>query len=181
MSRLPELQPHALSPEQTRIYEAIGATRRGRVSGPFGIWLRIPQLAGAASQLGNLLRGNGQLERRLVELIVLIVARRWSANYAWSVHQEYALEAGLEPEVVEAIRTHRLPTLRQEDEQIVYEVVTELLNMRRLSSPSYDRALAALGEPRLIELIATVGFYTMVGMTLSVFEVDARDGSRPLD
>lgn len=181
MSRLPELQPQALSPEQKRIHDAIGATRRGRVSGPFAIWLRLPELAAAANQFGNLLRGGGQLERRLIELIVLLVARRWSANYAWSVHQEYALQAGLDPEVVEAIRTHRLPPLRRDDERLIYELVGELLDTRRLSNPSYDRALGALGEPRLIELITTAGFYTMVGMMLSAFEVDARDGSRPLD
>lgn len=180
MSRLPVLQLENLTAEQKRIYEEIARVRHGVVRGPFPIWLRIPELADRANRFGNALRVNGKLDKRLFELMVLVIARHWSAQYEWFAHAKAALEAGLSPDTVDAIQNRRRPESLREDEQLIYDLVTELVETRTLSQPSYDRALAALGLELLIELITAAGFYAMIAMVLNVFDAPVPSGEQPL-
>ncbi len=180
MSRVPVLQVEDLTAEQKRIYDEIARPRGGVVRGPFPIWLRNPALADRANQFGNALRVHAKLEKRLFELMVLIIARHWSAQYEWFSHAKSALKAGLSPRIVEAVRDRRSPEFVREDERLVYEIITELVETRTLSQPSYDRVLAALGLDLLIELITAAGFYTMVAMMLNAFDAPVPNGERPL-
>jgi 4-carboxymuconolactone decarboxylase len=180
MSRVPELATENFSSEQKRIHDEIAGVRRGQARGPFAIWLRVPEIADAANRLGNVVRRKTRLETRIFELMVLIVARAWSAQYEWHVHEEHARAAGLSENVIEAIRARRRPDFTREDERVVYDTVTELNESRALSQATYARAEAALGLELLIELIAGAGFYTMVAMTLDAFEAPVPGGGRPL-
>ena len=180
MARVPDVSFDALTPEQKRIYKEIAGTRSGAVRGPFALWLRNPDLADRANQLGNAFRLHGKLEKRLFEIMVLIVARHWSAQYEWFAHEEAGLKAGLLPEVVEAIRARRRPEFLREDESLVYDVITELNETHALAQPSYDRAIAALGLDLLIELITAAGFYSMIAMVLNAFDAPVPGGKRPL-
>jgi 4-carboxymuconolactone decarboxylase len=180
MARVADVALEEMTAEQRRVYQEIGGARGGVVRGPFAIWLRNPQLADQANQFGNAFRLSGKLDKRLFELMVLIVARHWSAQYEWFVHEKNALESGLTQTVVDAIRTRSTPEFAREDERVAYDTITELNETRTLSQPAYDRALAALGLDLLIELIAAAGFYTMVAMTLNAFDAPVPGGKRPL-
>lgn len=179
MSRVPDLPAESLSPEQKRLYDEIGGTRRG-VKGPFAIWLRRPEIADPANRFGNALRLSGKLDKRLFELMVLIVARHWSAQYEWFAHESRAREAGVPADVIEAIRHRRKPEFRGDDERAIYDVVTELNESRTLSAPTYERAVSVLGLDLMIELITGAGFYTMVAMMLNAFDAPVPGGQRPL-
>jgi len=48
------------------------------------------------------------------------------------------------------------------------------------SNTNYRRALAALGQEQLVELVAAVGFFVMVAMTLNAFGAPVPGGARPL-
>jgi 4-carboxymuconolactone decarboxylase len=179
MGRVASLKPDELTPEQKTLYDAI-AGARGRVGGPFGIWLRQPSIADPANRFGNALRLSGKLDKRLFELMTIVVARHWGAQYEWFVHVEAGRKAGLSDAVIEAIRTNRKPEFSRDDERLVYDIVTELSETRRLSDAGYKRALEFFGLDLLIELITATGFYTLVAMMLNAFDVDTPDGSRPL-
>lgn len=180
MARVPDVRPEEMTAEQARVYQEIGGARHGLVRGPFAIWLRNPEIADRANQFGNVLRVGGKLDKRLFELMVLVVARHWSAQYEWFVHEKNAIEAGLAQNVVDAIRTRSAPEFAREDEHVVYDTITELNETRTLSQSAYDRALAVLGLDLLIELIAAAGFYTMVAMTLNAFDAPVPGGKQPL-
>jgi 4-carboxymuconolactone decarboxylase len=180
MSRVPDLAPSEMSPEQRRIHDEIASKRHGNVRGPFAIWLRTPAIADRANQFGNAIRVAGKLDKRLFELMVLIVARHWSAQYEWFAHEKQALENGVSPAVVEAIRHGRQPDFAQADEQLIYDLVTELNARKVLSRAGYDRGVAYFGLDLFIELTTAIGFYTMVAMTLNAFDAPVPDGSQPL-
>ena len=180
MARVPELAVATLSPEQRRIHDEIAGPRRGHARGPFAIWLRRPELADAANRLGNVLRAEGRLDKRLFELMVLVVARHWTAHYEWHVHEEAGRAGGLAPDVIEAIRARRRPDFARDDERLVYDTITELNDKRSLSDATYARAETALGLDLLIELIAGAGFYTMVAMTLDAFDAPVPADGRKL-
>ena len=178
MSRVEPVKHSSLNARAQRIGDEIAAARDGVVGGPFAIWLRNADLADAANRLGNTLRLSGQLDRRLFQLIVLLVARHWGARYAWSVHADAARDSGLASDVIEAIRTDRAPALTS-DEAVIYAMTRELLRTRAVSDTTYADAVAVLGLEGVIEAVAVAGFYTMVALTLVAFDIDARDGSRP--
>ena len=180
MSRLPALTPDQLSSEQKRLHDAIAGPRGGSVGGPFAVWLRVPRIAEAANRMGNSLRLEGKLDRRLFELAILVIARHWSAQYEWFVHEKAALDAGLARDVVEALRHRAVPSLARDDERLVYDVVTEMHATRTLGQATFDRALAALGPDLLIELISVIGFYTTAAMMINAFDAPVPGGARPL-
>src|SRR5215475_1949850 len=143
MSRLPALTPDQLSPEQKRLHDEIAGPRGGSVGGPFAVWLRTPRIADAANRMGNSLRLEGKLDRRLFELAILVIARHWRAQYEWFVHEKAALAAGLGRDVVEALRRGEAPKFARDDQRLVYDVVSELQQTRTLGQTSFDRALAS--------------------------------------
>jgi 4-carboxymuconolactone decarboxylase len=180
MSRMAALTPDQLSPEQKRIHDAIAGPRGGTVRGPFAVWMRLPAVADAANQLGNSIRLHGKLDKRLFELAILIVARHWTAQYEWFVHEKDARAAGVSEDVIAAIRERRIPVAAKPDEKLVYYLVSELQDTKTIGQSTYDAALALLGDDLLIELITTVGFYTTAAMMINAFDAPVPDGSKPL-
>lgn len=179
MSRVPPLDPAALTPEQQRVAAEISGARKN-VRGPFTIWLRNPALAEHANAFGVALRDSKVLDRRLFELAVIVVCRAATVQYAWSSHAPTAEDAGVSPEVVAAIRDNRAPDFKRDDERVVYDVATELMQTRDLSQPTYDRAVAQFGIDGTVDLVSTVGYYAMVGLFLKSFDVPTPTGDRPL-
>lgn len=173
MQRIPQLDPATLTAEQKRVYEEIAGGPRGGVRGPLAVWLRRPALADTAQALGRYCRYDSALDPRLSELAILVTARIWDAAFEWAAHEPHALKAGLPASVVEALREDREPEFDAEDEAVVYAVSRRLNLDRRLSDDLYARALATLGEDRLIDLIGVLGYYSLVSMTLNAFEVQA--------
>lgn len=171
MRRIADLTADQLSSEQRRIHDEVAASRGGAVRGPFAVWLRIPRIAEAADRLGNCVRLESAIERRLLELAILMVARYWNAQYEWFVHEREGLEAGLAHDVIDALRRDQLPAFSRDDEKLVFDVVSELHRTRTISHATFDRAVAALGLDPFIELVTGVGFYTLAAMTINTFDI----------
>ena len=117
MSRLGPIRLEELTPDQKRLYDEIMRTRANGLSGPFGVWLRNPSVAEPAEQLQNAFRLHSKLDKRVAELLVLLVARDWTAQYAWYLHEILALKAGLNADTVAAIRERRRPGALKDDEK----------------------------------------------------------------
>ncbi len=181
MSRLSELKVADLDAEQQRALAKLRTViSQDGLGGPFSVWLRMPGIGPAIIDLFVAMRNQTKLDRRLFELMTLVVIRRWSAQFAWWAHGPRAQQLGIAPEIVEAIRTNRVPTITKPDERIVYELTSEIMEKHALSEATCARAKAVLGEAVLIELVTSVGFYNMVGITLISFDVPTPDGSKPL-
>jgi 4-carboxymuconolactone decarboxylase len=179
MGRLPEIDESKLSSEQRRIYD--GITRaRGHMRGPFAVWLRNAELCENTLKLQEMFASRVKLERRLLELMILVAARLTTAQYAWFIHEPHALKFGIAPAIVQAIRERRTPEFTREDERLVYDLTTELNTTRVLSEGSYKRGMAMLGEQSMVELVSAIGFYAMVAMTLNAFAVSVPGGKEPL-
>ena len=179
MPRLPELDEAKLSPQQRVIYDDI-LRLRGRVRGPFAVWLRNAELAEGALKLQDLFAARVQMERRLIQLMILVAARFASAQYAWHIHEPHALQHGISREIVDAIRDRRTPDFTREDERLVYDITLELNTTQRLSDTTFGRGMALFGEQQMVELVSGVGFYAMVALTLNAFDVEVPDGKKPL-
>jgi 4-carboxymuconolactone decarboxylase len=90
-----------------------------------------------------------------------------------------AEKAGVPAAAVEAIRRGEAPSFVQKDEALVHRICTELFKTQRLSDASFAEAVASLGEAGLIEVIGIIGYNTLIGNTLNVFQVAVPEGVSP--
>jgi 4-carboxymuconolactone decarboxylase len=178
VARLEPPKMEELTEEQKAIYAAITRSRP-RVSGPFGVWLRIPPIADAANKLVNSIRDTGKIDKRLYEFIVMIVAAHWTASYAWAAHEQTAKDVGIAPDVIEAIRTGKKPNFTKQDEAIIYDAVTSLLRNRKLGDDTYQALLKMFGLDMTIEIISVAGIYSMIATVINGFEVPTPNGEKP--
>ena len=116
MGRLPDIDPAKLSSEQRIIYDQI-MRARGHMRGPFAVWLRNAELCENTLKLQEMFASRVKLERRLLELMILVAARSATAQYAWYIHEPHALKFGIAPEIVQAIRERRTPEFTRDDER----------------------------------------------------------------
>jgi len=181
MSRLKPLAREDMSPQQKEAHDKVLASPRGRFVGPYLAWIRNPRLVEVAEAHGAFCRYESSPPDRLRELAILVAARHWNAQVEWWAHHPIALRAGLDPAVAEAIRQRQRPRFAQADEEIVHDLALELLATTRVSDALYARALETFGETMLVELVAIIGNYCTVALTLNCFEIETPDGSRPLD
>jgi 4-carboxymuconolactone decarboxylase len=177
MARIEDVKRENLSPRQQQLYDDIMRTRpRSGLSGPFSVWIHTPDIAEPADGLANCFRVSPKLEKRLIELIVLLMCRDATVKYAWSVHEPVARTAGLSEETIDAIRARKKPNFKRDDEALVFDVVTELQATKTLSTATFDRAKSLLGRDGLIEAVSCVGFYGMIGLVLNVFDIPPQPG-----
>lgn len=177
MSRTPELDTTALSPEQQRVFDAISSGPRGRVQGPLKIWLQSAELADKAQALGAYCRYGTSLPARLSELAILVTGAHWQAGFEWWAHAPIAAKAGVDETAIEAIRRGESPALELADEKAVYAFAHELVTKRRVSDPTYAAAIATLGQKPVVELVGILGYYTLISMTIVAFDVPLPEGA----
>lgn len=183
MTRIETLMPEGMTAEQLEVYEAIRSGPRGRLhgeriglTGPFNAWIRAPGFGNLAQRLGAHLRFETTLPARLAELAIITVGRHMRASFEFAAHAPLAIQGGLSADAVEAIRIGGSPQFEAEDEAAVYAFSRELLDEHRVSDAAYDRLRACVDEQGIVEVIGLLGYYTMVSMTLNVFEVQLREG-----
>lgn len=176
MPRIQPLQPGQMSPEQQRIHDLIASGPRGRVRGPLAVWLHRPALAEPAQALGRYCRYETSLPPRLSEWAILILARHWRSEFEWWAHKPMALKAGLAAAMIDALRDDRPIPYVHDDEALVHEFLTTLHARRHIPDALYERATVVLGETGIIDLVGIAGYYSLVSMTLNVFDVMPPEG-----
>ncbi|GAA3774410.1 carboxymuconolactone decarboxylase family protein [Plantactinospora mayteni] len=174
---LPPLADAALSDAQRAAVARIAAGPRGGLVGPFVPLLRSPELMTRLQLVGEYLRFDSVLDDDLVELVILYVARAWDQDFEFGYHHPLALRAGLPPAVVEAVARGVRPTAGRPEVGLVYDLVDELHTTRQVSDPVYTAAVAALGEVRVVEAVATAGYYTTLAMTMNAARTPPPDGA----
>jgi 4-carboxymuconolactone decarboxylase len=174
MQRLfPPAQDQMSEAQQRAAEEIIG--KRGRLSGPLGLWLHVPEMARRIAPVGGFLLQDGKLPAAQREIAILVTARFWQSEYEWYAHARLAREAGVAPAVIDTILTGKRPALAGA-EAVVYDVAVSLHETHRIAEPLYRQAVATIGEPLVVELVALLGYYTLVSMGLNAFQVDLPPG-----
>jgi 4-carboxymuconolactone decarboxylase len=160
-----------LSPRQKEISERITA-RRGGTRGPFPVWLRSPELCEKVEALGAYCRFESALDPRIRELSLLVAARLLDAQYSWNAHVGKAADLGVSREALTELADGQEPHFTRRDEQVAYRFGTEILRDHFVSDQTFAAALGEFGEAGLVDLIGSLGNYSMLAMLLNAFQVD---------
>ena len=179
MPRLTLPTPETMDADQRRVHDKIIAGRRGRIQGPLRAALYNAELADRWQALGELLRYNTTLTPRESELAILVTGRACNSPFEWYAHRLEAERLGIEAPVIEAILAQTTPPWLTGNDAVIVQVATELNARNSIADATYAQALALLGERKLVELTALVGYYTMVAMTLNAHEIPLPEGVPP--
>lgn len=176
--RISKIAPQDMTPRQREVFDAI-AGKRGRLGAPFQVWLRSPELCERVEALGSYLRWDSSLPLRLRELSLLIAARHFDAQYSWNAHVDVALREGIPQPAIDAIARREEPVFDNDEDAIFYAFATELLREHFVSDETFANALETFGPEGLVDTVASLGNFTMLGMLLNTFEVDLQPDREP--
>ncbi|RRH73204.1 carboxymuconolactone decarboxylase family protein [Falsigemmobacter faecalis] len=125
------------------------------------------------------------------EVVILRCGLRLRSDYEWQHHIIRGRKAGLSDARILSL-CGALSGMAAED-AVLAAAVDELFTDSRLTQPLYDRVVALAGQKGLLDVMATVAHYTLLGFILNSFGVpldediaaalrDAPlDGARPAD
>jgi len=168
--RYPELKPEQLSPQQKAYIEGLQKPPRNNTTAlrnpPFKVYMRSPDLAAKLEAVSDYVRWGTGIDPRLTELAIMITARNWSSQWIWRGHYRAAVRGGLDPSVGADIAAGKRPEKMKEDETILYNYATEMYRDKAVSDATFAAAVKQFGEKGLIDLVATMGYYDTVAMTL---------------
>jgi 4-carboxymuconolactone decarboxylase len=172
--RLALLEEAQMNEAQRALLEALRSGPRGKSltpRGPFATWLHAPKFGHLAQALGAHCRYNTALPPRLSEFAILCTARMWRAQYEWFAHAPMAERAGIKAKTIRDLQAGREPKSAPKDERAIYGFILELYKTRRVSDRAYKRVHAFLDDAAMVELVGILGYYTLIAMTLNVFQM----------
>jgi len=177
MSRIPRAKREDLSTEHQIIWDHIHAARSGG-GGPYSMLMHVPALAAHLAATEDYFRLNSTLPDADREVVILTAARELEAHYPWTRHEVRAHKAGINPEVIEALRAKAPPEKFVGREKLLVEFTRALLRDHALTDELFSRAESELGREKLIEAVGLLGHYITIGMVVNAFDVKAPEGSK---
>jgi alkylhydroperoxidase family enzyme len=187
--RLRALRPEDLTADQRQVHDAITTGRRasgpklfdltgpeGELIGPFAAMVAHPAVGGPLQRLGEALRYESTLSPRMRELVILTVAAHVGSDFEWYAHAAVARHLDLPEQVLQALRTGaEVPGLDDAD-RCALELVSTLLRHDRVDHDLFARTRSALGTQGVVDVVALVGYYSLLAQLLHVFELDTPPG-----
>jgi 4-carboxymuconolactone decarboxylase len=176
--RLPKLTYEQLTPRQRESWEK-HADRRNAPVGPYLTWLHSPELMDKVSAISNYFRFDCNLPVKLREFGILVTARFWDSQYAWNAHVDKARAAGIPDDVIKDLAAKKKPNFKADDERVYYTFAMEALQNHFVSEKTFNEARAIFGEQALVDLIGSVGYFSMLQICLNSSETDLQPDREP--
>jgi 4-carboxymuconolactone decarboxylase len=170
MNRLIDLPPEQLTPEQTKIFERLTAGR-GRILGPYKIWIHSPAVADGMEKIGTFLNKHSSLSKREVEIAILMIAQHWDSPYVRAAHIREGKAAGLTQETIDALLAGEDPKLADPHERAMHRFAAAVIARKSLSDAEFAEIEASLGRAGIAEALVLLGYYSAVAMGMRVHEV----------
>ena len=165
--RMPPIAAEDMTAAQAAAVAELAAVRGIVPRGPWIPLLRSPEVLSRARAMGDYLRYDASLPPQLSEFLILLTARQWDQQYEWYAHYRIALDAGIDPDTVNAIAEGRVPEGMTDDQAMLHALFTELNGTHQVSDETYARAVAAFGERGVIDAVGIIGYYTLLAMVMN--------------
>jgi alkylhydroperoxidase family enzyme len=166
-----------LDDDDRREFDRMGAIRgEGHLGRVYVSMWNNPSVARLVGQLGEHLRYHGLLPGDVRELTILYFARKADLVYEWAHHQAPARTAGLTGEIIGAIAEGRVPESLRADQRAALAVVDATLAGHSIPDDTQATLTGAFGAAGVVELVALVGLYRLIGYTVESFDIAVEPG-----
>jgi 4-carboxymuconolactone decarboxylase len=169
--RLRLLRRGEVSSDERINRELLVSGPRGGVTGPYKIWVRNGPLVRALAELDTHLNSTSSLSPADREIAILVCAERWDSAYVAKAHVPRAVESGVPGDAAAAILAGQIPSFADPRQELVYSLTRELYAGGALSDETFERAMEVFAQDGLSDLLALLGYYTAVALTLNAYAV----------
>lgn len=170
MARIPYADPESASPETRQALENLP---------PLNIFRMLAQADSAFVpflKFGGAVLSSLELDPKLRELVILLVAKEMNAEYEWVQHVGIARELGVEPAQIEAIERMELDAAAlAPDARALLVFADQVIDATRAN----DQVFATLQEyfpPRqIVETLLVIGEYQMLAQVMTNLDLETDD------
>src|SRR5258705_1815672 len=178
--RFPLLKLEQLNDQQRPFADEILKVSSIGISGPFNMMLRSPVMGQRMFAMLDYLRFNTSVPRKLNAFAILIHARLWTLQVAWTAHFPLALKAGLPQAVADDLKVGKRPASMQPDEAAVYDLCMDLAKDHVVSDATFKKARELFSDQQIVDLITVSGVYITLAMLSNTAEDATPGGKTPL-
>ncbi|MBS9721981.1 carboxymuconolactone decarboxylase family protein [Tianweitania sp. BSSL-BM11] len=129
-----------------------------------------PALLRAWAPLRQHLVKNSALGSDRSEVVILRTGHRLGSSYEWAHHVSRARALGFSDERIKAIAAEP-----NGEDGLIVKAVDALFDLHRIPAELEAELAEAIGREAVFDLIATVGFYTVLGGILQTYETPLDD------
>nr|WP_319249538.1 carboxymuconolactone decarboxylase family protein [uncultured Celeribacter sp.] len=104
------------------------------------------------------------------EIVILRTGVRLGSSYEWAHHVSRARALGMDDARIKAVLA-----APEGDDALLVQAVDAIIDQQRLSSALERRLADVFGQKAVFDIIATVGFYTVLGTILMTYDVPVDD------
>jgi 4-carboxymuconolactone decarboxylase len=178
MSRLPAIDPDRYTGPQQVLFETLASrpeVAAHGVVGPFAAWMHAPEIGSALAAVGAEVRFSASLPANVTEVAICTTGARCRAAFEFAAHRGLAVAAGVDEAALDRLAAGDDPGF-DGDEAAAHAVASELLGHHTISDETYRNAVERFGSRGMVELVTTVGYYSLNAMLLNGFEIELAPG-----
>jgi 4-carboxymuconolactone decarboxylase len=116
----------------------------------------------------------------VIDVAILATAREYQSAYDWTVNELAAVQHGLEPKVIDVIRSRGPTAGLPEEYASLIELAREVHTRHYATAATYARAVKAFGERNLVALVQVMGQHAGEAVVLAAFDQQLPPGQAPL-
>ena len=173
--RIAPIEPSAWTPAQ-RALIAPQMRPDGTAFNLYKTMLNHPTLYTPRSRFGSYLQRDSMLDPVTRELAIMRTAYNIGAGYEWSHHAEYAKAAGFSDEDIARIARGPSASGWTPKQHAVLQAADELRREAFVSDATWNALAEHFSMKERIEIVYTVGGYTMTGLAINSFGVQVEPG-----
>ena len=171
MAKMPDVID-TLEGADKAIYDDIESRRAAKGVhhlGPYVPLANYPQLAKYIERLGFFYKYESELPADIYQFVVLEVGRQSGVEFVWRDHVEKARAAGVPDAVISAIASG--DDALEEPYGQVRALMDWAFRFQSIPEEIQAAAVRRFGAPGVLEIVTLCGFYTMIGMINTCFDV----------
>ncbi|MGI1680241.1 MAG: carboxymuconolactone decarboxylase family protein [Cellvibrionaceae bacterium] len=173
--RIAPLKNDELSEEQKKML-APQVREDGSVLNLYATLINHPVLYGPRYTFGSYLLRETSLPPATRELLIMRTAWLINSEYEWAHHVSFAKEAGLNDKQIENITIGSESPVWNEEQKAVIKAADELRQEAFITDETWATLLKYYDTKQMVEILFTVGGYTMTGLAINSFGVQVEDG-----
>lgn len=174
-ARIPPLSLANMDAEQLKQVQP-HLDANGQLANLYATLINHPDLYGPHATFSRYIMSESSLPASSRELLILRTAWLINSEYLWAHHAPLAQQAGLRDEQLRAITEGAEAPIWNEEQRAVLRAADELRREAFITDSTW-RTLENYYDPKqLVEIVFTVGGYTMTGLAINSFGIQLEEG-----
>jgi hypothetical protein len=161
-ARLPYLKKSDMDANGQKILDTF-KSKDDTLRGPLAFASYNSGVGQALLDLHNAAVGGGTLDPHTRELAIMVACRETNYNLEWNGHEASALKAGIDPKVIDVVRTNRPLDGLSEKDATVIRFGRQLYHDKKVDSATFAKVVELWGKRGAMDMVAAMNTYAVSG------------------